>query len=236
MKEYLLLRNNVQSGPYSFAEIEAMGLKAFDLVWVENKSFSWRYPSEINELAALAPPVEPTLDRALERAAIKAEMVTQEKNFTVTSTVMEAPVNEEVSEQQIVLAPVKNIKHVVAFKPQTNHIDIKTIKSTQQPKVVKVQVREKDFVTEKTVEEEAKVEKKHSFINDDFIDHQKEAFQAVREPELIIEKQSIYKPATTQSADAATAPAASNKLEIMVLLVGALSLLAVGYLLLTSSY
>ena len=55
MKEYLLLRNNTELGHYSLEELRAMGLKAYDLVWVENKSCSWKYPSEINELAALCP-------------------------------------------------------------------------------------------------------------------------------------------------------------------------------------
>ena len=35
-----------------------MGLKAYDLVWIEGKSAAWRYPCEINELSAFAPAVE----------------------------------------------------------------------------------------------------------------------------------------------------------------------------------
>jgi hypothetical protein len=55
---YLLLRNNKQSGPFSVDELKSMGLKAYDLVWSEGKSAAWRYPSEIEELSAFAPPVE----------------------------------------------------------------------------------------------------------------------------------------------------------------------------------
>lgn len=55
---YLLLRNNKQSGPYSLEELKSMGLKAYDLVWLEGKSAAWRYPCEIEELSAFAPPVE----------------------------------------------------------------------------------------------------------------------------------------------------------------------------------
>ena len=32
MKEYLLLRNNKQSGPYSAEDLRSMGLRALDLV------------------------------------------------------------------------------------------------------------------------------------------------------------------------------------------------------------
>src|ERR1700722_17818430 len=58
MKMYLLLRNNKQSGPHSLDELKSMGLKAYDLVWLEGKSAAWRYPSEIEELSAFAPIVE----------------------------------------------------------------------------------------------------------------------------------------------------------------------------------
>lgn|GEM_PF-1737722 len=58
MKAYRLLRNNKESGPYSAEELIQMGLKAYDLVWVEGKSASWRYPSEVPELKPFAPAVE----------------------------------------------------------------------------------------------------------------------------------------------------------------------------------
>jgi len=55
---YLLLRNNKQSGPYSLDDLKTMGLKAYDLVWVEGRSAAWRYPCEIDELSEFAPAVE----------------------------------------------------------------------------------------------------------------------------------------------------------------------------------
>ncbi|HVS97052.1 MAG TPA: DUF4339 domain-containing protein [Puia sp.] len=58
MTMYLLLRNNKQSGPYSLDELKSMGLKAYDLVWVEGRSAAWRYPCEIEELRNFAPAVE----------------------------------------------------------------------------------------------------------------------------------------------------------------------------------
>jgi hypothetical protein len=58
MKKFLLLRSNKQSGPYSADELQQMGLKAYDLIWVDGKSAAWRYPGEVEELKAFAPPVE----------------------------------------------------------------------------------------------------------------------------------------------------------------------------------
>jgi len=58
MSTYRLLRNNKETGPFSFEQLTAMGLKAYDLVWVEGKSAAWRYPCEFDELKPYAPPVE----------------------------------------------------------------------------------------------------------------------------------------------------------------------------------
>lgn len=58
MASYLLLRNNRQIGPMPLEELINMGLKPYDLVWVEGKSAAWRYPGEISELEPYAPLVE----------------------------------------------------------------------------------------------------------------------------------------------------------------------------------
>jgi hypothetical protein len=58
MPSYLLLRSNKKSGPYSLQDLVNFGLKAYDLVWVEGKSASWRYPSELEELKPYAVIVE----------------------------------------------------------------------------------------------------------------------------------------------------------------------------------
>ena len=58
MASYLLLRDNKQKGPYSVADLISLGLKPYDLVWIEGKSAAWRYPSEIEELKTYAPVVE----------------------------------------------------------------------------------------------------------------------------------------------------------------------------------
>jgi hypothetical protein len=58
MASYLLLRNNKESGPFSFDDLLKNGLKPYDLVWVQGKSAAWRYPSEIEELKPYAPAIE----------------------------------------------------------------------------------------------------------------------------------------------------------------------------------
>jgi hypothetical protein len=74
MRTYLLLRSNKQTGPYSFDELLTLGLRAQDLLWVEGKSASWRYPSELDELRAHvpAPVMEPMPDSKTEPAPAEA--------------------------------------------------------------------------------------------------------------------------------------------------------------------
>ncbi|HEY0432449.1 MAG TPA: hypothetical protein VGC95_01175 [Chitinophagaceae bacterium] len=58
MPSYRLLRSNKETGPYTLPEILTLGLKPYDLIWVEGRSAAWRYPSEVTELKAYAPVVE----------------------------------------------------------------------------------------------------------------------------------------------------------------------------------
>jgi hypothetical protein len=58
MPSYRLLRSNKESGPYTLNDLVALGLKPYDLVWVDGRSAAWRYPSEITELQEYAPAVE----------------------------------------------------------------------------------------------------------------------------------------------------------------------------------
>jgi hypothetical protein len=76
MANYLLLRNNKESGPYSADDLVKLGLKAYDLLWVQGKSAAWRYPSEIDELKSFAPVVE---EQPFDRFYKKAETVVEEK-------------------------------------------------------------------------------------------------------------------------------------------------------------
>jgi len=79
---YLLLRNNKQSGPYSLDDLKIMGLKAYDLVWVDGRSAAWRYPCEIDELSAFAPAVE---EQPFDRFFKKATPVKAGNNSSLVS-------------------------------------------------------------------------------------------------------------------------------------------------------
>src|SRR5580704_3689684 len=116
---YLLLRDNKQSGPYSFDELKTKGLKAYDLVWVEGRSAAWRYPSEIAELKAFAPSVEEQpFDRFYKRTEANMNAVADP-----------------------VIAPLKKEKPRIRIKADWKKIEepllIAETKKTQQPVFVK---------------------------------------------------------------------------------------------------
>ncbi|MGN6618694.1 MAG: hypothetical protein ACTHJ5_16090 [Ilyomonas sp.] len=83
MTQYRLLRNNKESGPYSEEQLVNMGLKAYDLVWIEGRSAGWRYPSEIDEFKAFAPAVEEQpFDRFYKKPQQKITPVQQPDSVT----------------------------------------------------------------------------------------------------------------------------------------------------------
>jgi DNA-binding NarL/FixJ family response regulator len=52
MLAYLLLRDNIQSGPFSLEELKLAGIRSTDMLWIEGRSSEWRYVDEIEELQA----------------------------------------------------------------------------------------------------------------------------------------------------------------------------------------
>jgi len=80
MGKYLLLRDNKESGPYLLDDLVRLGLKPYDLVWIEGKSAAWRYPSEVNELKPYAPVVE---EQPFDRFYKKA--TEENQGYTATS-------------------------------------------------------------------------------------------------------------------------------------------------------
>src|SRR5450432_1299606 len=50
MPSYLLLRDQVESGPFSIDELKTADLKSTDLIWIVDKSSDWKYADEIKNL------------------------------------------------------------------------------------------------------------------------------------------------------------------------------------------
>ena len=94
MNKYLLLRDNKQSGPYTVPELIEIGIKPYDLVWLEGKSAAWRYPSEVEELKAFSPAIE---EQPFDRFYKRPEPVAQHPEHSPYLPKTEVPVVEEVA-------------------------------------------------------------------------------------------------------------------------------------------
>lgn len=105
MNQYLLLRDNKQSGPYSQEELISKGLKPYDLVWLDGKSAAWRYPSEIPELKAFAPAVE---EQPYDRF-YKKKPAYQSAASSTTSNTQQEPVS---TEAVVATTPVATTNHI----------------------------------------------------------------------------------------------------------------------------
>src|SRR5213592_1023928 len=124
MPSYRLLRSNKESGPYSLSDLVKLGLKPYDLVWVDGRSAAWRYASEISELKEFAPAVEEQpYDRFFKKPSESEPRVIEEnhssnsetpqsqksinENFVKEEPVQKTPVLEEVPVANKTITPVQ---------------------------------------------------------------------------------------------------------------------------------
>jgi hypothetical protein len=151
MDTYLLLRSNKQSGPYSLQQLVSLGLKPYDLVWLEGKSAAWRYPSEVEGLKAYSPATE---EQPYDRFYKKPEEKPQEKINKPAQLQQETYI---LPKEETYVLPVENktvttSRKVFVAMPE-NHLP----KKQSQPVVVKTA----PIVEEKPIAvEEKKVESK----------------------------------------------------------------------------
>jgi len=219
MKEYLLLRNNTQSGPYSLHELKELGLRTFDLVWVERESFSWRYPAEITELASFAPALETFESQVINFSVINASLKISDQTY----------VNDKSAPRQ--QAPIRHLNHIVTIEPKIDHIHVKTIKPTAQPNIVKVEIREKEVI-----EKESTLKNADNIGTAPYTSHVSQellsnaaASRPSQQPDLLYDSPS-------RLLQLVYSLFGNNRMEMIVLLIGAASLLAVAYLLITTGY
>jgi len=114
MQQYRLLRNNKESGPYTWKELAHLPLKPYDLVWVDGKSAAWRYPSELPEFKDVAPGVEEDFyEQFHRRPAEKKEAIA-----TVSSGVTEKAELTTPMVSAIASAPAEQRKKVAVILPE----------------------------------------------------------------------------------------------------------------------
>ena len=102
MPSYRLLRSNKESGPYSLNDLVTLGLKPYDLVWVDGRSAAWRYPSEVAELKEFAPVVEEQPYDRFYKKSSETEAVAKE---STAASLQEIPQRNPVKEPVVFSQP-----------------------------------------------------------------------------------------------------------------------------------
>ncbi len=140
MPSYRLLRSNKESGPYTLSDLVTLGLKPYDLVWVDGRSAAWRYPSEVDELKEYAPVVEEQPYDRFYKKPSEAETPIKERVASVSSekTYQPTNINENFAHQE----PAKNIVEKPIANPEVEKTFSEIPKPYQSP-----QPKKKVFVS-----------------------------------------------------------------------------------------
>jgi hypothetical protein len=132
--QYRLLRNNKESGPFTKAQLEEMGLKPYDLLWIEGRGGAWLYASEIDELKSIAPVVEEQpYDRFFKGKEKQASPTSNKQNASSIvnpqTTALKSPKPRfRISGNQVVM-----IDDAARQQPQQAETTVSTVNKTQQP-------------------------------------------------------------------------------------------------------
>jgi hypothetical protein len=141
MKPYRLLRNNKESGPYSADELIQMGLKAYDLVWEDGKSASWRYPCEIAALKPYAPEVE---EQPFDRFYKKPSFTESSKKETSSSGNVNAIPNVAVTPQKPRIR-IKADSKIIEVAPPQPKLYTENLQQREIPKPVQKEIPKKEI-------------------------------------------------------------------------------------------
>lgn len=196
MDTYLLLRSNKQSGPYSLQQLVSLGLKPYDLVWLEGKSAAWRYPSEVDGLKSYAPATEEqpydrfykkTEEKPQEKQISKAPAPQQQETYVPSKEEAYVPPKEEVYVLPEENKTVTTSRKVFVAMPE-NHVP----KKQSQPVIAKTPpiVEEKPVVVEeKKVENKPLYTEDYSLPKEPVLPKQKEIINAY--PVSLIEEPTL---------------------------------------------
>jgi hypothetical protein len=90
---YRILRNNKEQGPLHLNELLQLSLRPYDLIWVEGKSASWRYPHEVDTLQSyVESPVQTTETILSSSAPISTTVaITNSENIQALTNKEEEP-------------------------------------------------------------------------------------------------------------------------------------------------
>jgi len=186
---------------------------------VERESFSWRYPSEIIELATFAPALETFESQVINFSVINASLKIADQTY----------VNDKDDSRQ--KAPIRHLNHIVTIEPKIDHIHIKTIKPTTQPNIVKVEIRGKEVM-----ENESTLKNAGNTGTAPYTSHVAQELLSNAAASRPSRQPNMPYSSPSRLSQRGYSLFINNRMEMLVLLIGAASLLAVAYLFITTGY
>jgi hypothetical protein len=195
MPSYRLLRSNKESGPYTLNDLVALGLKPYDLVWVDGRSAAWRYPSEVAELKEYAPAVEEQPYDRFYKKPSETETPVKEPVASTNSqnTYQQTTINETFPKQE----PAKHLfeKPVESREVKESNSEIPKPYQSPEPK-------KKVFVS--MPETNGFEPYQETYKNSSYDQHQYEQYLPKPKPEQVKQKpleEKIYSPISVQESE-----------------------------------
>ena len=174
-----MLRSNKQSGPYTLQQLINLGLKPYDLVWVEGKSAAWRYPGEVDVLKVYAPSTE---EQPFDRFYKKPEEKKPEEE--PREKVIARP---EARQPEIIVAPVE--ARIPASTKVFVSMPVNTTAKKQEPKFTAT-TTQPVAAPKPVIKEEKNVESKPIFITEETNEPIVKEKRPVKEEAVLNEKYS----------------------------------------------
>src|SRR5688572_8998223 len=144
-KVYLLLRNNLQSGPYSIGELKQQNLQSTDLIWIEGERSAWCYPSEVEELQTErnnpSKAINTTVTAAMPAAVVPMPVAASKKLTPADEIEMQA---EALRKRALSYTPFKPWQH---YKAKTGKDEGAVFYRTEEDRIdIVFHRRERNFV------------------------------------------------------------------------------------------
>ncbi len=167
MATYLLLRNNKEHGPLSLQHLIQMGLKPYDLIWVQGKSAAWRYSSEIPELKPYSPIVE---EQPTNRILKKPQEITATEEIIFPEEELKQPDIGKLKEE--LFTPVETI---IKTEVSKENVEISFPSGlTKQPELIRQKAtNKKDNWADIVFPDEVEKQPGELPQQQDFIEHEK---------------------------------------------------------------
>lgn len=170
MNFYRVLRDNLESGPFSLDELKKFGLKSSDLIWVDGESASWKFPDEVDGLIAKVEGKTETSSPAIKNNPSpkkRYRLTADHKMVEITEDEAESSDIPRVAEQPPAPIIESKLEEELTSTPFSKPISKITEPEpfAKKDPIAEEIVEKEDFPIEPELEEKQKADKKSDFVD-----------------------------------------------------------------------